>query len=144
MTNDERLSLAEALEKYKYQPLVEKRHEPLKSGFDVRPLWLKSVSRVESLLWLYSVVELVSALLEREVRRGLRTVGESGLALYPEAREASAPTSTLIIGVLEGHRRHRLLGERGEEIRRFHDPLSEASQTVLTLLSVAPTAYGLA
>jgi transposase len=69
MTNDKSLSLKETLKKYKYQPYAEKRHEQLKSVFDVRPVWLKNVKRVESLLWLYHMVELVQALLEREVRR---------------------------------------------------------------------------
>src|SRR5262249_30368430 len=43
MSNDEGLSLEEALGKYKYQPFVEKRHEQLKSVFAVAPMWLKSV-----------------------------------------------------------------------------------------------------
>ena len=66
---DETLDLAEALGKYKYQPFVEKRHEQLKSVFGVAPMWLKNVGRVASLLWLYYVVELAGALVEREVRR---------------------------------------------------------------------------
>jgi hypothetical protein len=32
--------------------------------------------------------------------------------------------------VLEGHRRHRLLNEQGQELRRFHDELSEGSNPV--------------
>src|SRR5205807_8788311 len=64
MSNDEKLSVKEALLKYKYQPFVEKRHEQLKSVFGVTPVWLKNTKRVESLLWLYYVVELVQALLE--------------------------------------------------------------------------------
>ncbi len=43
MTNEEKLSLKEALLKYKYQPFVEKRHEQLKSVFGVTPMWLKNV-----------------------------------------------------------------------------------------------------
>ena len=53
MTNDEGLTLKEALGKYKYQPFVEKRHEQLKTVFGVAPVWLKNVERVSSLLWLY-------------------------------------------------------------------------------------------
>src|SRR5438309_5742942 len=136
MTNDEGLDLAEALAKYKYQPFVEKRHEQLKTVFDVTPMWLKSVARVESMLWLYYVVELVSALLEREVRRRMRQEGAGSLALYPEGRASEAPTADLVLGVLEGHRRHRLLSERGEELRRFHDPMSGAAGEVLNLVGV--------
>src|SRR4051812_30638004 len=143
LTNDETLTLKEALGKYKYQPFVEKRHEQLKTVFGVTPMWLKSVARVESMLWLYYVVELVAALLEREVRRRMRQEGEGSLALYPEGRASEAPTAGLVLGVLEGHRRHRLLGEQGEELRRFHDPVSDAAQQVLTLLGVDGAAYGL-
>jgi len=144
LTNDEGLSLTEALGKYKYQPFVEKRHEQLKTGFDVRPMWLKNAKRVASLLWLYYVVELVAALLEREVRRTLEQTGEESLALYPEGRESVAPTAGLVLGVLEGHRRHRLLSEQGEELQRFHDPLSAAAQSVLAVLGMDQAAYGLA
>jgi transposase len=144
MTNDESLGLEEALAKYKYQPFVEKRHEQLKAVFAVTPMWLKNVARVESLLWLYYVVELVQALLEREVRQRMRAAGEESLALYPEGRDSVRPTAELVLGALEGHRRHRLLDAQGRELRRFHDPLAAAAQRVLTLLGVDPTAYGLA
>jgi transposase len=143
MTNDENLSLAEALGKYKYQPFVEKRHEQLKAVFGVAPMWLKRVARVESLLWLYYTVELVQALLEREVRRRMGQAGAASLALYPEGRGSAAPTAALVLGVLEGHRRHRLLDEQGQELRRFHDAMPDAAVDVLRLLEVDPAAYGL-
>lgn len=144
MTNDEGLSLEEALGKYKYQPFVEKRHEQLKSVFGVTPMWLKNVARVESLLWLYFVVELVQALLEREVRRRMAARGLDSLALYPEGRPSEAPTAAVVLGVLEGQRRHRLLDERGQELQRFHDELPEPAQEVLRLLGVDGGPYGLA
>jgi transposase len=143
MTNDASLRVAEALEKYKYQPFVEKRHEQLKNGFDVAPMWLKNVARVESLLWLYYVVELVGALVEREVRRAMTSGGIESLALYPEGRAHMAPTTGAVFDVLEGHRRHRLLDESGQELRRFHDPLSDDARRVLQLLGVSQTAYGI-
>jgi hypothetical protein len=144
MTNDETLGLEEALSKYKYQPFVEKRHEQLKSVFGVMPVWLKSVGRVESLLWLYFVVELVQALLEREARRQMAERGWSSLALYPEGRPSEAPTAAVMLTVLEGHRRHRLLDEQGQELRRFHDQLPNAAEQLLRLLGVDCAPYGLA
>jgi transposase len=143
MTNDKTLSLADALDKYKYQPFVEKRHEQLKSGFAVAPMWLKSPARVESMLWLYFVVELLAALLEREVRRQMEQQGAARLALYPEGRPSTAPTAALVLDALEGHRRHRLLAEQGQELRRFHDPLTPATQQTLALLGLDGAAYGL-
>jgi transposase len=143
LTNDETLSLAEALGKYKYQPFVEKRHEQLKSVFDVAPVWLKNVGRVESLLWLYYVVELVQALLEREVRRRMAQDEVASLALYPEGRGSTAPTAELVFNILEGQRRHRLLDEQGVELRRFHDELPEAGRQLLELLDVDRGPYGM-
>jgi transposase len=143
LSNDTTLSLEEALGKYKYQPFVEKRHEQLKSVFGVAPVWLKNVGRIESLLWLYYVVELTQALLEREVRRRMAARGLDSLALYPERRPSEAPTAELVLTALEGHRRHRLLDEQGVELRRFHDELPEAAREILELLGVDRTPYGL-
>jgi transposase len=143
LTNDESLSLEEALGKYKYQPFVEKRHEQLKSVFGVTPMWLKNTGRVASLLWLYYVVELLQALLEREVRRQMADQGVASLALYPERRASELPTAALVFNALEGVRRHRLLDEQGQELRRFHDELPAAAQEVLELLGVDTTPYGL-
>jgi transposase len=143
MTNDKGLSLEEALGKYKYQPFVEKRHEQLKSVFGVAPVWLKNSARVASLLWLYYVVELLQAVLEREVRRQMEASGVASLALYPEGRASALPTAALVFNALEGLRRHRLLDGQGEEWRRFHDELPAAGQEVLRLLGVAGTPYGI-
>jgi transposase len=143
MTNDESLTVAGALAKYKYQPFVEKRHEQLKNMFAVAPVWLKKVERVESLLWLHFVVELVGALVEREVRRQMANRGVTRLALYPDGGPTDAPTAAVVFSALEGHRRHRLLDEQGNELRRFHDPLPAAAQEALDLLDVDRTPYGL-
>lgn len=143
MSNDKGLTLEEALAKYKYQPYAEKRHQQLKSVFDVRPVWLKNPRRVESLLWLYHVVELVQALVEREVRRQMQRAEIESLPLHREGRPSSQPTSELILNALQGHRRHRLLDQQGLEIYRFHDPVSEVAQRVLQLLRIDGSAYGL-
>jgi hypothetical protein len=99
---------------------------------------------VEILLLLYFVVELVQALLEREVRRRMAERGLSSLALYPESRPSEAPTAAVVLGVLAGHRRHRLLDEQGQELRRFHDELPAVAEQVLRLLEVDCSPYGLA
>jgi transposase len=144
VTNDAGLSLEEALAKYKYQPFLEKRHEQLKNVFGVAPVWLKSPRRVASLLWLYFVVELVQALVEREVRRQMAAQRVRRLALYPEGRASGAPTTGLVFGALEGHRRHRLFDGQGQLLRTFHDEVADAAGQVLELLGVNGAAYGLA
>jgi transposase len=143
MTNDKDLSLKETLEKYKYQPYSEKRHQQLKNVFDVRPVWLKNSKRVESFLWLYHMVELVQALLEREVRRQMQKAEIHSLPLWPEKRQCAKPTSELVLNALHRHRRHRLLDQQGGEVYRFHDPVSDVAQTVLKLVGIDRSAYGL-
>jgi hypothetical protein len=49
----------------------------------------------------------------------------------------------LVFSVLEGRRRHRLLGCDGELLRIFYDELPEAAAQVLELLGVDGAAYGL-
>ena len=136
MTNDTSLSLKETLKKYKYQPYAEKRHQQLKSVFDVRPVWLKNVKRVESFLWLYHMVDLVQALLEREVRKQREEAEIASLPLRPENRPSTKPTSELVLNALQGNRRHRLFDQQGLETSRFHDPLREVARSVLELLSI--------
>jgi hypothetical protein len=143
MTNDKSLTLKEALSKYKYQHFVEKRYEQLKSVFGVMPVWLKNVDRVASLLWLYYVVELVQALIEGEFRRQMARGAIESLALYPEGRPSEAPTTALVFNVLEGLRRHRLVDDHAQELRRFHDELPPAAREVLQLLGVSTAPYGL-
>ncbi len=143
MSNDTSLSVQEGLEKYKYQPYAEKRHEQLKSVFGVRPVWLKNGKRVESLLWLYHLVDLVQSLLEREVRQQMEQAETNSLPLYPEKRASEKPTSELVLKVLQGHRQHRLLDQQGQEIYRFHDPVSDVARTVLDFLCIDVSAYGL-
>jgi transposase len=117
MTNDKSLSLAEALAKYKYQPYAEKRHEQLKSVFGVRPVWLRKARRVESLLWLYHIVEVVQALLERQVRRQMHKRDIAALPLYPEKRASAAPTAA-VLGLLQGHRRYEMVNEQAQQYAR--------------------------
>jgi hypothetical protein len=90
------------------------------------------------------VAELVQALPEREVRRRMGANGVASLALYPEGRSSELPTAALVFNGLEGLRRHRLLDEQGQELRRFHDGLPAAGQEVLALLGARGTPCGLA
>jgi transposase len=143
MSNDKSLSMKDALEKYKYQPYAEKRHEQMKSVFGVMPVWLKNPKRVESLLWLYHLVDLVQALLEREVRRQMKESGIASLPLYAEERHSKAPTAELVLKAFQGHRCYRLLDKNDCEVLRFHDPVSGVADNLLTILNIDRSAYGL-
>jgi len=63
ITNCEDLSLVEILDKYKYQPWLEKRHEQLKTVYKIAPVLLKSVTRIEGLLFVFFLAMLIQALI---------------------------------------------------------------------------------
>ena len=140
ITNAKDLSLAEVLDKYQYQPRLEKRHEQLKTVYLVAPALLKNEGRIEALLLLYFVTLLVQALIEREVRRGMKAEGLETLPLYPEERDCRAPTAQRILEVFDSIQRHELL-QGGVTRQRFDPGLSPLQRELLRLLGVPPAIY---
>ena len=141
-SNDEKMTPAELLEAYKYQPFLEKRNEQLKSVLAVAPVFLKRPERVAALLFVYYLAVMSFALIEREVRRAMKAEGIESLPLYPEGRPARSPTADLVMRNFEGIRRSALLDSDGAALKTFHDPLSEVAIDVLRLLDVPTKAYG--
>lgn len=137
----EELSAADVLEAYKCkQPLVEKRHDLLKNVEAATPLYLKSVSRIEALLFLLFVALLVHALIEREVRRAMAARGLTALAIYPEGRLCTAPSTARILEVFEDLQRHLLLSGN-QVVQRFDPELRDRQLEILDLLQIPPTAF---
>lgn len=142
ITNSETFTLERTLAIYKYQPFLEKRHEQLKSVFDIAPVFLKNPTRIASMLLLYFLALLVSSLLEREVRRQMKKAKIESLPIYPEERLCKAPTAEVVLDTFSGLRRHRLRDEAGNATHTFHDALPDVAHTLLTLLGVDPSLYG--
>ena len=142
ITNCRDLSLAELLDHYKYQPCLERRHEQLKSGLAVVPMWLKNIGRIEAILLLYFIALLVRALLEREVRRRMTDQDLATIPLYPEDRDCPAPSAERILAIFGPLERHRLLsGDR--LVQTFEPRLSPIQRRVLKLLGLSPSIYRL-
>jgi transposase len=140
ITNDRDLSLAEILTAYKYQPRLEKRHEQLKSVYAVAPVLLKNEGRIEALLFLYFIVLLVQALLEREVRRAMTARGLTSLPLYPEDRDCLAPSAHSIFQVFAGLQHHRLR-RQDTLIQTFSPELTPLQRQILDLLGISPREF---
>ena len=135
ITNCNDLSKAKILEAYKFQPRLEKRHEQLKSVEDVAPVYLKKVTRIEGLLFLYFIALLVQALLEREVRLAMSRDKIEILPLYPEERECRAPSTERILRVFETLQRHRL--RQGQNlVQIFHPALNDLQRQILQLIKL--------
>jgi len=135
------LSFLQVLEAYKCkQPMVEKRHDLLKNVEAATPIYLKSISRIEALLFVHFVALMVHALIERQLRTAMATKEVSELPLYPEDRDCKAPSTARILEVFEMLQRH-LLCRRGKLVQRFDPELTELQATILEMLGVATEAY---
>jgi transposase len=142
ISNCRDLSLKQILEAYKFQPKLEKRHEQLKSVQNMAPVWLKNVSRIEALLFLYFVALLVHALLERELRQGMAREKIESLPLYPEERECRAPSTERILALFAPLQRHRLR-KHGILVQVFEPELGKLHEKVLALMRVPLSAFRL-
>ena len=135
ITNDRELSEQAMLLAYKGQPVIEKRFEQLKTEFEVAPVFLKNVSRIQGLLCLYFLVLLVQALLERELRRAMAQRQVESLPLYPEGRACRYPTTPRLIELFENIQRHHLVvGKRPPVV--FTTKLSRLQRRILRLLGM--------
>lgn len=140
LTNDRKMSLKELLEAHRYQPRLEKRFEQMKTVFEATPILLKRIDRVEALEFVYFVVMLVEALIEREVRQGMTRVQRKSLPLYPEGRSCPAPTTEFILGAFDRVEVHQLL-EKGKVVKEFGVQLNGTQRELLRLAGVPETAY---
>jgi transposase len=140
ISNERELTAAELLQAYKRQPLIEKRFSQFKTDFEVAPMWLKSVSRIQALLCVYFFVLLVQTLLERELRRAMAALDLECLPLYPEGRDCHAPTTRRVLDVFESVQRHQLSSDGESDV--FVTELTPLQREVVKLLGLTPRRYG--
>jgi transposase len=141
ITNVSDLSELELLKTYKRQPTIEKRFSQLKTDFEVAPVYLKAVHRIQALLAVYFFALLLEALLERELRQAMQRKEIDALPLYPEGRPCRWPTTRRVIDIFEPIQRHTLTHNRqpGEVLVT---ELTRTQRRVLALLGVPATTYG--
>jgi transposase len=141
ITNVADLSALELLKTYKRQPTIEKRFSQLKTDFEVAPVYLKAVHRIQALLALYFFALLLEALLERELREAMRRNGDDSLPLYPEGRACRWPTARRVLDLFEPIQRHSLThGKRPAEV--LVTDLTRVQRRLLKLLGLSSKHYG--
>ena len=142
LSNYRDLSIKEVLEAYKRKhPLIEKRHEMLKSVLGTTPLFLKNIGRVEAFLFLEYIAMTVHALIERELRKAMEREGIKTLPLYPEERRGEAPTAARVIEVFGNLQRHILSAEGGQRVQTFLPEVSELQEKTLGLLGISAKCF---
>ncbi len=128
------------LETYKYQPRIEKRHEQLKSVYDIAPVFLKNPERIEALLFIYFVGMLITSLIERETRTAMENAHLSSIPIYPEKRQCKRPTADKVLALF-ADLRLQAVSRAGKTLDVVPDQLSPLQRQVLTLLGIQPESY---
>jgi transposase len=132
-------SAKDALEIYKFQPFLEKRHSQLKSYQEIAPVFLKKAERVVALLHVHVMALMVSALIERQIRRAMQQKKIKALPIYPEERACKTPTMFDIVRLFRGVERFEV--EQGDTIHVFPAQLKRHQRQVLDLLEVPLSLY---
>ena len=83
---------------------------------------------------------MIQALIERQVRNQMSDQKIPAIALYPEDRDASHPTTAKIMGIFDDVSTYRLTSST-REIKEFRDDLTEVQQTILKLLNIPNEVY---
>lgn len=139
ITDLERVSKKDLLLIYKYQPYVEKRFSQIKTEHEIAPVYLKKPQRVAGLLHAYFITLSVTALIERQVRKGMLQRGIEELPLLPEGRMTATPTAARILEALTNVAWYEF--ERADETVAFPIKLSPLQLQLLDLLEVPRTVY---
>ena len=139
ISNDRQMTPEAVLRAYKRQPLIEKRFSQFKTDFEVNPVYLKEVSRIQSLLCMYYFALLVQTLLERELRAAMTDAQLESLPLYPEGRKCRAPTTRRVLDLFEPIQRHEL--SAGGEKQVLTTELTPVQRKIAHLLGLSPRSY---
>src|SRR5215472_11651747 len=126
---------------YKCQPRIEKRHALLKSTLDVAPIWLKKNARIEALMFLEFIAQIIAALIERDLRKKMVEKKIELLCSLPEGRASKTPTIEQVLRLFENQSKHALYdGDR--LVKQFADPLTPVQSQILQLLEIPTAVYG--
>jgi transposase len=141
VTNVVAFSALELLHAYKRQPAIEKRFSQLKTDFEVAPVYLKAVHRIQALLCMYFFALLVEALLERQLRRAMQREEIEVLPMYPEGRACRWPTARRVIDLFESVQRHTL-EQRRQPTQVMVTELTRLQRRLLRLIGLPAKDYG--
>jgi transposase len=129
------LSALETLKKYKYQPHLEKRHFLGKSVLEISPVFLKKNTRIEALMFICFIAQLVAALMERALRQNMVRRRIKAIPILPEGRYSKTPSYAQILDTFATRTKQELY-ENEQLIKTFIDPLTDIQKTVLNLLDI--------
>jgi transposase len=140
LCTDKDLTAKEVLQAYKYQPRLEKRFQQFKHIHHGAPLLFKKLERIEATMFAFFIALMIQALIERQVRNQMADRNIPAIALYPEDRDASHPTTAKIMGIFDDISTYRLTSST-RKIKDFRDDLTEVQLTILSFLNISEETY---
>lgn len=141
LTTNKNIDALDALKAYKFQPHLEKRHSLFKTVLEVAPVFLKKNDRIEALVFVYFIAQLIAALIERKLRTAMVEKNIETLPILPEGRSTKTPTAASIFDQFENRSRHYLYSHDDRLLQTFADPLSKVQMDLLKLLETSPKNY---
>ena len=139
LCTDNKLSAKEVLQAYKYQPRLEKRFQQFKHIHHGAPLLFKKLERIEATMFAFFIALMIQALIERQVRQQMADRNIPAIALYPEDRDASHPTTAKIMGIFGDISTYKLTSP--QRTREYRDDLTKVQRLVLKLLDIPESTY---
>ena len=135
LSTDTSLTAKSVLQAYKYQPRIEKRFSQFKSVHNAAPLLFKKVHRIEANMFLFFIALAIQSLIEREVRNKMDDEGQRCLAVYPEERDTSRPTTNKIFDRFERLSTYSIV-ENERVVEEFKDELTDTQRIILRYLEI--------
>ena len=140
LCTDKELTSKEVLQAYKYQPRLEKRFQQFKHIHHGAPFLFKKLERIEATMFAFFIALMIQALMERQVRQQMADRQIPAIALYPEDRDASHPTTAKIMGIFEEISTYKLTLS-SKITKEYRDELTEVQQIILDLLDLPENVY---
>jgi transposase len=140
LTTNTTLTSKEVLLHYKYQPKLEKRFNLLKTVLSAAPVFLNKPERIEALTLVYFISQLVSALIERVIKKEMIKRDIEGLHILPEERLSANPTWDLVRGLFDDHDRSTLY-TNDCFVKTFSDALTDTQRQILNFVGVPEKIY---
>ena len=140
LCTDRELSSKGVLQAYKYQPRLEKRFQQFKHIHHGAPLLFKKLERIEATMFAFFIALMIQALIERQVRKRMADRNIPAIALYPEDRDASHPTTAKIMGVF-GEVSTYTLRSASKKVVEYRDELTAVQRMILDFLGITETVY---
>lgn len=124
---------------YKFQAFLETRNHQLKEWQMVSPALLKNAKRIVAYLHMHVIALIVSSLIERKLRQGIKKTKIKSLPIYPEERECASPTFYDLCRLFRGIEKYEVTEKNN--VTYFPAILNSTQKKVLELLGIPISLY---